>query len=112
MFLNHDGTAHKIAHNVTSIALIPLTAWFIYALYTLRNADYAALEAFIAAPLNLIVAILFTLTTLKHFTLELETVFEDYISCPCARNVAIITLKLFAFVLGLTVFISILKIGL
>lgn len=116
LLLNHDGpnkgTAHKVAHNITTIANIPLALWFIYAVYTLKDADYTMLQEFIAAPVNLVAAVLFVLVTLKHFVLEIEVVLEDYISNLGARHFAIIALKIFAFVLCITTTISILKIGL
>ena len=112
LLLNHDGTGHKVAHNITTIANIPLALWFIYAVYTLKDADYMMLQSFISAPVNLIAAVLFTFVTLKHFVLEIEVVMEDYISNIGLRHFAIITLKIFVFVLCVTTTISILKIGL
>jgi len=112
LLLNHDGTGHKIAHNITTICNIPLALWFIASVYTLRNADFAGLEAWMSHPINIIAAVLFTYCTLKHFTLEIEVVLEDYISNVSKRNFTIITMKLFALVLGVATTISILKLGL
>ena len=112
LLLNHDGTGHKIAHNVTTITSIPLIAWFIYAVFTLRDASFDELWIFMGSPVNLIAAILFVAVLLKHFVLEIEVVLEDYVSNIPVRQNAIIALKTFTFVLGVTSIISILKIGL
>ncbi len=112
IFLNHDGTGHKVAHNLTTLANIPLVAWFIYAVFTLRAANYAELQIFMAQPVNLVAAVIFVAVLLKHFMLEIEVVLEDYISNISKRHASIIALKTFSFVLGVTSIISILKIGL
>ena len=112
IFLSHDGTGHKIAHNLTTLSNVPLVAWFIYAVFTLRNANYEEVTAFISEPFHLVTAILFVYVSLKHFTLEVEVVFEDYVSNISLRHLIIIAMKIFALVLGLTTTISLLKIGL
>lgn len=108
---NHDGTGHKLAHNVTTIANIPLVLWLFYTVFTLRDAGYAEFATHMAHPLNIVAAVLFVIVTLRHFTLELEVVFEDYISKIALRNAVIIGMKIFWFVLGVTTIISILRLG-
>lgn len=108
---NHKGTGHKVAHNFTTLLNIPLVAWLIYSIFSLRGADYAALTNWITQPCNMIVSILFVVITLLHFTLELEVVFEDYISDLKRRHFVIGLLKAFFAVLGVATIISILKFG-
>lgn len=112
LFLNHDATGHKLAHNLTTILNIPLVAWLIYTLISLRDAAYEDVGSWFTHPLNMVVGILFVFVTLKHFTLEIEVVIEDYVSNIPARKCAIIALKVIWLVLGLTTTISILKLGL
>ena len=107
----HNGTGHKIAHNMTTLMNIPLVAWAIYTIFSLRYADYDGFSAWMAQPINMIAAIIFVVVTLKHFTLELEVVLEDYISNIPRRNLIIKLLKIFWLVLGLATIISILKLG-
>lgn len=111
VFFNHRGTGHKIAHNITTIANIPLVAWFICSVFLLRGADYEQFVSWVSAPVNLIVGILFVLTTLTHFTLELEVVFEDYISEEKCRNSVIRLMKIFWFCLGAAVIFSAVKVA-
>ncbi|MFK7839822.1 MAG: succinate dehydrogenase, hydrophobic membrane anchor protein [Bdellovibrionales bacterium] len=111
-FTNHDGTGHKLAHNITTICNIPLAFWFVWSVFTLRNASFADLESYMSQPINLIAGVLFVMCALKHFALEIEVVFEDYISAIPVRQFAIIALKIFFLVLGVTATISLLKLGL
>ena len=104
-------TDHKTAHSITTLANIPLLAWLIYSIFALAGKDYEAFTAWMAHPVNIVAAILFVVVTLKHFTLELEVVFEDYISCVCIRKVVILAMKTFWLILGLAAVVSVLKLG-
>ena len=107
----HHGTMHKLAHNVTTLTNIPLVAWVMYSTFSLKDASYEEFVAWMAHPLSVVVAILFVLSTLKHFALELQVVYEDYISCKCLRLFKVIGMKLFFIALGTATIVSILKIA-
>ncbi len=106
-----EGTGHKIAHNVTTLANIPLVLWFIYTVFSLRSGVYEDFAAWMAQPVNLIAGILFVGVTLKHFVLEIEVVFQDYVSNVSVRHFCIIMMKAFALVLGVSAIVSLLKIA-
>lgn len=108
---SHHGTVHKITHNITTLTNIPLVAWIMYSIYSLRNASYEEFTIWMAHPVSIIVTILFVISTLKHFALELQVVYEDYISCKCLRMIKIIGMKLLFLVIGIATIISILKIA-
>ena len=101
MFIDHSGTGHKWAHNVTTVMNIPLFAWLVYAVFALRGTDFDGFVAFVSQPLHLAASLAFVVVTLTHFTLELEVVFEDYISNLSVRKAAITALKVFWSLLGL-----------
>lgn len=105
-------TDHKTAHNVTTIANIPLVLWLICSIFSLAGAGYDEFILWMSHPVNIVAAILFVILTLKHFTLELEVVFEDYISHICLRRFVIFIMKSFWFILAVAAIISILKIAL
>lgn len=107
----HHGAEHKLAHNITTLTNIPLVAWVMYSIYSLRNATYEEFVSWMSHPVSVVVAILFVILTLKHFALELQVVYEDYISCKCLRMMKIIGMKLFFFVLGIATIVSIFKIA-
>lgn len=105
-------TQHKITHKYTTLANIPLVAWLLCTIISVIGADYEAFIAWFTHPVNIVMGILFTASVLKHFALELQVVFEDYISCLWFRNMKINAMKLVFSVLGLITILSIIKIGL
>lgn len=107
----HHGTMHKLTHNITTLINIPLVAWVIYTIFSLKDASYEEFVAWMAHPFSTIVAILFVFSTLKHFALELQVVYEDYISCKCLRMFKVVGMKLFFIALGTATIVSILKIA-
>lgn len=107
----HHGTEHKLAHNITTLTNIPLVAWVMYSVYSLRAASYEEFLAWMAHPVSVLVAVLFVISTLRHFALELQVVYEDYISCKCLRMIKVVGMKLVFFILGTATIISILKIA-
>lgn len=108
---SHHGTEHKLAHNITTLTNIPLVAWVMYTVFLLRNASYDEFLAWMAHPISVLIAILFVISTLRHFALELQVVYEDYISCKCLRMIKVVGMKLLFFTLGIATIISILKIA-
>ena len=109
---DHSGTGHKLAHNFTTLANIPLVAWLIYSIFSLRAATYEDFTLWLSNTPNVILSIAFVIVTLRHFTLELEVVFEDYIADIRLRGFVIAAMKIFWFALGLATIASILKVGL
>lgn len=108
---NHRGTGHKVAHNVTTLLNIPLVAWLIYVVFSLKNATYGEFTAWLGQPVNTAAAIFFIVITLWHFTLEIEVVFEDYVSDLAKRKAIITAMKVFWFALAVVSSISILTLS-
>ena len=107
----HHGAEHKLLHDITTLMNIPLVGWIIYSIYSLRNATYEEFMMWMAHPVSIIALILFVIVALKHFALELQVVYEDYISCKCLRMIKVVGMKIFFLALGITTIVSILKIA-
>ena len=108
---SHHGTDHKIAHNITTLTNIPLVAWVIYTIFSLKNSGYEEFVTWMSHPVSIVVAILFVISAFKHFALELQVVYEDYISNHSLRMLKVIGMKLIFLALGTATIISILKIA-
>lgn len=108
---SHHGTGHKIAHNITTLTNIPLVAWVMYTVFSLRSASYEEFVAWMSHPVSIVVVILFVISALKHFSLELQVVYEDYISCKCLRIAKVIGMKILFLALGTATIVSILKLA-
>ncbi len=108
---SHHGTGHKIAHNITTLTNIPLVAWVMYTVFSLKNSGYEEFVTWMSHPVSMVVAILFVVSAFKHFALELQVVFEDYISNYSLRMLKVIGMKLAFLTLGTATIVSILKIS-
>jgi len=108
----HRGTDHKIMHDITTMANIPLIGWVIYTIFSLRDASYEEFTAWMSQPVSIVIAILFVLSTFKHVTGELQVVFEDYVPCLAWRTVLVLGVKLVFLVLGVASIVALMKIAL
>lgn len=106
------GVGHWIGERVSSIALVPLVVWAVYAGLQLAAADHAGAVAWTQRPLNAVLLVLLLAVGFHHMHAGLRVVVEDYIERPSTRAAALL-LNLFVCVLGgaLAVF-SILKVAL
>lgn len=114
-FLGHgsvgDGTGDWWAQKLTAVALIPLTIWFVFALFSIDSFDYASVRLWIGAPLNATLLILFTVSALYHSDLGLQVVVEDYVH-GATKVPTLVVLKLIHVALAVAVVYSIIIISL
>ena len=73
------GTGHFVAERVTSLALIPLSLWAVYAVIRLAPLPYEGVVDFLANPVNTTLAVLFIALSFYHMGLGMQVVIEDYI---------------------------------
>lgn len=107
-----EGTSHFIASRVTSIALVPLSLWFAFAVIGVAGAGYEAALAWAAAPINAILLILLVVTTLYHAALGCQVVIEDYVHHEMSKLAAILGVYLACAALGVAGVFAVLKIAL
>lgn len=107
-----SGLSHWWAERVTSIALVPLTLWFIWSIYGLLGASQADVAAWVGRPLPLVLMLCLVLATFHHMQLGLQVVIEDYIHQERARLAALLVMRGGTFLLGVFGVVALLKIGL
>lgn len=107
----HHGNSHWMAQRITAIANIPLILWAVYSVFNLQGVSYLEFTAWLASPLNSILAILFVLNTFYHASLGNQVIVEDYIANFVFRKIKLIAQKLFFIGLGVATIFSILKIA-
>jgi succinate dehydrogenase / fumarate reductase membrane anchor subunit len=76
---SHSGTGHFWHERVTSVALIPLSLWFLYVMLGLAGTSEVAALQFLAHPWNAILMGAFVAFSLYHAYLGLQVVIDDYI---------------------------------
>lgn len=73
------GVGHWIAERVTSVLLVPLVLWGVWAGLTLARLDYSAAVAWLHWPVNAVLMSLFTAISFWHMHSGMRVVVEDYI---------------------------------
>jgi succinate dehydrogenase / fumarate reductase membrane anchor subunit len=105
-----DGTGHWWMQKLLSLALIPLTIWFVASVISLAGADHAAVAAWLGNPVAAGLMILLVIATFYHGLLGVQAVVEDYVHNEAAKFALLIGLKGLHIVLGLTGVLAVLTI--
>ncbi len=108
----HSGVEHWRVGRMTSIALVPLTLWFIYAMLHLVGAPQEAVAAWAAHPVNTALLLVLVGITFHHMHLGLQVVCEDYVANKWQMTMMILGAKAASLVLGLMAAVAVLKLAL
>ncbi|WP_159996206.1 succinate dehydrogenase, hydrophobic membrane anchor protein [Roseomonas sp. 18066] len=106
------GTHHWWIQRVTSIALLPLTIWFILSIALHTGSDHAQVTAWIGQPLNAVLLISFLLISFQHAGAGMQVVLEDYVRNEMARMLSILAVKALCWLLALLAALAVLRIAL
>jgi succinate dehydrogenase / fumarate reductase membrane anchor subunit len=106
-----SGTAHWWAERMTSVALVPLTLWFVLAIYRLAGVTAAEVAHWAASPVNATLLLALIVVTFHHMALGLQVVIEDYIHSDMTRLVSIMAMKAVTGLLALAGIIAVLKLA-
>jgi succinate dehydrogenase / fumarate reductase membrane anchor subunit len=107
------GSHHWWAMRLTSIALVPLTLWFIFAvIHHLAGASHQAVVEWLSAPMTMGIMLALIVATFHHLQLGLQVVVEDYVHDDRLKFTGVLLIKGLSFLLALVCVVSVLKIGL
>lgn len=106
------GLHHWTAQRLTAIALVPLTLWFVFSVFSLETASHADAIAWMQSPLHLVLMLALIGATFHHMQLGLQTVIEDYIHAERCRTMTMLAMKGITILLALAAAVSALKMGL
>ena len=95
-----DGTAQWWAQRVSAIALIPLTLWFVFSLWTLPALDYATVRAWLSFPLSGFLAVLLVAVSAYHSSLGITEVIEDYVHSAGMKSLCLLSLQFVHVLVG------------
>lgn len=104
------GTHHWWMQRVTSIALLPLTLWFVCSMIGLAGASYVETLLWIAAPFNAVLLLALIGLTFHHMAAGLQVVLEDYLRPESTRMVAVLAMKGACALLALTAAVAVIRI--
>jgi succinate dehydrogenase / fumarate reductase membrane anchor subunit len=74
------GAGHWMNERITSVALVPLGLWAVYAVLHLARAGYDGAVDFLQSPVNATLAVLTLAVTFVHMSSGLRVFIEDYIA--------------------------------
>jgi succinate dehydrogenase / fumarate reductase membrane anchor subunit len=106
-----SGLHHWWAERVTSVALIPLTLWFVFSVLSLAGHPQPDIAHWISHPMVAVLLIALILTSFHHTQLGLQMVLEDYVHDEVHRLIWMMVMKAIVWLLGLAAVLSVLKLA-
>ena len=96
----------------TSLALVPLTLWFIWNAVRLGGAPRQAALDWMYSPVTVVLMLSLVVTTFYHMALGLQAVIEDYIHREAVRFPVLLAMRGATALLALTAIVCVLRMGL
>jgi succinate dehydrogenase / fumarate reductase, membrane anchor subunit len=85
-----EGVSHWWTQRLTSIALIPLSCWFVVSLLALPQLDHATVIAWMGGGLTALLLVLFVLTACWHSQLGVRVIIEDYVHAEGMKTLVLV----------------------
>lgn len=106
-----SGVHHWWMQRVSSIALLPLTIWFIAVMATNAGMSHAEALAWIGNPFNATLLIALVALTMQHTASGLQVIIEDYTNNEFVKHGLILAVKGIAWLLGIAAILAVLRIA-
>jgi succinate dehydrogenase / fumarate reductase, membrane anchor subunit len=107
-----EGVHHWWLQRLTSVALVPLTVWFVVSLLSLPSFDLATVSAWMGQLWTAVFLILLVLTAAWHSQLGVRVVVEDYVHGHGAKALVLALVTFFHVVVAVAGVLAILKVAL
>ncbi len=108
---SHSGTGHFWRERLTSVALIPLSLWFAYAMLGLAGTNEVAVVSFLAHPWNAILMAAFAVISFYHLSLGLQVVIDDYVHTTGIKLFLLILVRFVAIAAGISCVFALIRIA-
>jgi succinate dehydrogenase / fumarate reductase membrane anchor subunit len=106
-----SGVHHWWAGRVTSVALIPLTLWFVFSVLAFAGHPQGDIAHWVSHPLVAVLLIALIIASFHHTQLGLQVVLEDYLHVEGQRLIWSMAMKAIVWLLGLAAIFSVLKLA-
>jgi succinate dehydrogenase / fumarate reductase membrane anchor subunit len=106
-----SGVHHWWMQRVTSIALLPLSIWLVFALAGMAGAGHAEAVAWIGRPLNAVLLLAFLAAAFHHTAAGVQVIVEDYANSEWAKMATILAVKGLCVLLWLAASLAVLRIA-
>ncbi len=105
-----EGVHHWWLQRLTSIALVPLTIWFVVSLLSLPSLEHVTVISWMAQSWTALLLILFILAATWHSQLGVRVVVEDYVHGGSKTLILVVITFIHALVAAASVF-AVLKVA-
>ena len=106
-----QGVHHWWMQRLTSVALVPLSIWFVVSLLSLPSFDHATVVAWMGQSWTALLLILFVLVATWHSQLGVRVVVEDYVHGAGARTVTLVSVMFAHTLIGAAGVFAVLKVA-
>jgi succinate dehydrogenase / fumarate reductase membrane anchor subunit len=106
-----SGVHHWWSQRLTSIALVPLTMWFVVSLLSLPSLDHVTVVAWMAQSWTALLLVLLVLVATYHSQLGVRVVVEDYVHNTGSRTLILVLLTFLHAFLAVAGVFAILKVA-
>ncbi|WP_137179569.1 succinate dehydrogenase, hydrophobic membrane anchor protein [Roseomonas sp. AR75] len=106
-----SGAHHWWMQRVTSIALLPLTIWFILSLATSAGMSHAEAMLWIGQPLNAVLLLALIGLTFHHIAAGLQVIIEDYAHQEGLKIGLVLATKGLSWLLAIAAALAVLRIA-
>lgn len=107
-----EGAREWWVMRLSSLALVPLSLWWVVAVLAHVGADYAGFVDWVRSPLTAILLLITIPVLFHHIVLGLKTVVEDYVHHEMAKLGTLATIRFAAVALSVAGIFSVLRIAL
>jgi succinate dehydrogenase / fumarate reductase, membrane anchor subunit len=107
-----EGVHHWWVQRLTSVALVPLSVWFVVSVLSLPALDHATVAAWIGQLWTAVFLILLVLTAAWHSQLGVRVVVEDYVHGSGAKALTLALVTFFHVMVAAAGVVAILKVAL
>jgi succinate dehydrogenase / fumarate reductase membrane anchor subunit len=108
----HEGVGRFIAERATSVALVPLCLWAVYAGLKLAPIGYAGATAFLESPFNAVMSVLLIGVSVSHMDMGMHVIIEDYVHKTTSKIALLLLSTAVCWVFGALGIVSVLKVAL
>ena len=105
------GTHHWWMQRVTSMALLPLTIWLVFALARMPDASWQEATTWIGRPFNAVLLLAFLAAAFHHMAYGLQEWIEDYVRGEMCKVGGLLVIKGACFLLWLSATLAVLRIA-
>lgn len=106
-----QGVHHWWQQRLTSIALVPLSIWFLVSLLSLPALDHTTVVSWMAQSWTALLLILFVLVATVHSQLGVRVVVEDYVHGAGAKTLTLVVVTFLHAVVAVAGVFAVLKVA-